>query len=285
MLNSLYPLVCLLLLGGDPPPQGDFQHWLDFYTAEAAKYEFFVDGRDDAPLTLEPAPIFHYSNPVRSADQHGALFVWTRNGRPEVIGSIWSSVPAGADASLRGVSHEFHSLSTSGITSHHAPRVARRGPVPDWQTTDPGIEWQPVDGAAPPAAMPALRLIQMKRLAAEFTARIETSDVERRDTLRLVTQPLFRYAGEAAGLNDGALFAFVQATDPELLLLIEARSTRDGPRWHYAAARFAHLPLSLSRRDQDVWSCEKGEPYVSGNPYFMYWRVTEYDGLPELPQP
>lgn len=290
MPTFLFALVLILVSGADPAAQfgaaserDEFQRWLDFYTAQAAEYELFLEHDADAPLELVAQPVFHYSNPVRAGDQHGAVYLWIREGRPEIIGSIWSSVPLGESPPHRAVSHEFQSLAMSGIKSRHPPRVGRRGPVPDWQTSDPGVAFELLAGAPAPAATPALRLVQMKRLAAEFTATIDASDVEVQNDLRLAPQPLYRYASESAGTHDGALFAFMQATDPESLLLIEARTTPEGHRWHFAAARFTNRPLRLTRRGRDVWNCPRDEVYVSGKPYFLYWRVSEHDGVPHVP--
>ena len=36
-------------------------------------------------------------------------------------------------------------------------------------------------------------------------------------------QPLLRYAAPDSGVIDGAVFAFAEATDPEALLILEAR--------------------------------------------------------------
>jgi hypothetical protein len=48
---------------------------------------------------------------------------------------------------------------------------------------------------------------------------------------------VYRYASEEDHVVDGALFALVEVTDPEVWVLLEAR--RDGERlaWHYALAR------------------------------------------------
>ena len=53
---------------------------------------------------------------------------------------------------------------------------------------------------------------------------------------------------------DGALFTFAFGTDPEALLLIEARSTPDGNVWHYAAAPFTDFAIQLKHKDLPVWN-------------------------------
>lgn len=58
----------------------------------------------------------------------------------------------------------------------------------------------------------------------------------KRFPLRLLTTPLHRYdSNDSTVCRGGALFAFCQQTDPELLLLIEARKSDAGYRWEHAS--------------------------------------------------
>jgi hypothetical protein len=256
----------------DAPAQKDpFKRWVEYYTRQAEEYEFSL-GKAERRLELQATPVLKYSNPVRPTDQHGAIYVWTLDGRPEVIGSIWSSQDA-KDPGVRMVTHEFQSLSLDTIVSQHPPRTGRKGQVPDWKTSAAGIELQLLPDAPAAAKSAPTRLSQMRRLAAEFSAQITGSDIETESGLRLLSSPLVRYSSKSAKVLDGGLFAFVQATDPELLLLIELRDTKDGPRWHYAAARFTNRPLLLARGERKLWECERAEDYVAHNPYFLYIGV------------
>jgi hypothetical protein len=72
--------------------------------------------------------------------------------------------------------------------------------------------------------------------------------------LRLMDQPVYQYGAGPDGLLDGSLFAFVVGTDPEVLLLIEARETTDGREWHYALARMNRDAMRVRFRDREVWS-------------------------------
>ncbi len=53
---------------------------------------------------------------------------------------------------------------------------------------------------------------------------------------------------------DGALFAIVHATDPEIFLQIEARKTGGGLQWQYALARFNSVPLAVSHKGREIWN-------------------------------
>lgn len=250
--------------------------WMDRYQKEAASYEMSAGNKPSDPLKLEPNMLLKYSNPVRTGAQHGGVFVWTQAGRPAAVASIWSSIPN--DATERALAIEFVSLTTEPIRSKHEPRRGKRGPVPDWDVKTAGISWKPLDGAPVPAKSEALRLVQMRRLAEEFQAAISPSLVEAAQPLRLQTKPLFRYSSADSGVTDGALFAYVLGTDPELFLLVEAVRSDSGERWMSAAARFTNRPLSLRRGEIEVWSCDAAKPYDGSQPYFIYWGVaTEKD--------
>ena len=73
-------------------------------------------------------------------------------------------------------------------------------------------------------------------------------------------------------MTDGGLFAFVQGTDPEVLLLIEARGGK-GPGWHFAAARMQNSALQLKLDGREVWAVEKLEWSVAfdhSQPYTLF---------------
>ena len=95
----------------------------------------------------------------------------------------------------------------------------------------------------------------MKRMARDFTA----TKVERdggRQEMRLLPQPIYRYAAEKNGVLDGAIFVMVQGTDPEVFLLLEARGKADEARWMFAPARMNSTGFEVRYRDKPAWSVE-----------------------------
>ncbi len=58
----------------------------------------------DRPLTLKPEPILKWSNPVRGSI-YGDVFIWTENGRPEAVASIYKWYSPHTHRA-----NEFHSL-------------------------------------------------------------------------------------------------------------------------------------------------------------------------------
>ena len=91
-------------------------------------------------------------------------------------------------------------------------------------------------------------------------------------------QPVFRYNGKSGDVIDGAIFAFSRATDPDVLLLFEARQEEKVARWEYAVARMHVGALSLRYRNDEVWSAPQLEP-----PYLS--EDGAYTILQDLPEP
>ena len=188
---------------------------------------------------------------------------WVRKaptaGRPEAVASIYKFY-----SPLTHRANEFHSLSVGRLT-------AERDGALVWVPSRPGLELKPIKGAAAPADSAAARLRQMRALAQEFTGRQTTREGIDRD-MRLLAQPIYRYENTKGDLVDGGLFVFVQGTDPELFLPIEARRTREGTtEWQYGATRMHGIHMRLYHRGREVWSVptispqqvfDTREPYV-----------------------
>jgi hypothetical protein len=192
----------------------------------------------DTALKLEPEPLLRWSNPVLGSF-HGSVFIWTDKGRPQVVASIYKKyVPLPLHLGI-----EFHSLT-------EATAQADRDGHADWSPERGGVKFLPVPNGPTPADTPAGRLRQLRAMAAEFSAtKTDRKAVGR--PLRLLTQPVYRY--ESAGTR-GALFAFVEGTDPEVFLLIETHAGATGPAWHYALARMNSVEFHVAHRGHEVWS-------------------------------
>ena len=117
----------------------------------------------------------------------------------------------------------------------------------------------------------------MRRLAADFVANLadtrgNDSGVKRQ--LRLLTQPIFRYPApnEKAAYSDGAMFAFVEGTDPEAFLLLEATKAGDEAKWQFGLVRMNGDALRVTFRDANIWSVPKIENplNLSKEPYALF---------------
>ena len=63
--------------------------------------------------------------------------------------------------------------------------------------------------------------------------------------------------------EDGALFAFVEGTDPEVFLFLEVRPGAGGPEWHDALASVGSWAMKVKRKDRHVWELPRratGDP-------------------------
>jgi len=198
--------------------------------AEAQTYDFSIPGAEPTPFELQPTPVLKWTNPVTGSIR-GRVFVWTVTGRPEVIASIYEF------GDRPGISVEAHSLSTGFIT-------VTRDDGATWAPQSPGVTLQNLDRAPVPAQTPPQRLIQMRSTARRFTVERTDADGTRR-SLRLMRQPLYRYAVSDNELVDGTVFCFVQGTNPDVILLLEARGQGDERVWQYGLARMHHYGLSV----------------------------------------
>ena len=57
-----------------------------------------------------------------------------------------------------------------------------------------------------------------------------------------------------ADVVDGAVFAFAQGTDPELLVLLEARRSGESLAWHYAFGSATLFLLEGYVDETQVWT-------------------------------
>jgi hypothetical protein len=242
-----------LVTGADPPapvretdPARDVE-WAEETVvrarAEAARYRFVRDDDPPAKIELREKPILKWSNPTEGA-LFGSVVLWTVDGRPEAAASIYRWYTG---------KKEFHAELKS-LSTH--PLKATREKEPAWETGESDIKFHELAHDSPPADREGRRAQQMRDIARRFAADL-VHPRKGRNALRLLPQPVYRYEKLPKELLDGALFAFVQGTDPEVFLLIEAEKTAGGARWRYAASRMNMFELHLALDDKEVWSADE----------------------------
>jgi hypothetical protein len=259
-------LTLLLSAGADQPLDALAKKMLPVYAREAAEYTIAVESAPDKPLDLKKDAVFEWSNPIREGLQQGVVYLWLQDGRPAALASIFSQPtekPAG-----RQLNHEFHALAPEKLL------VTRPAGVLNQWTPRAGLERKELPDAAAPAATPAARLIQMRRLAQEFSGYSKNAEGTRWE-LRLLPAPLYRYPEARSGVVDGALFTLVSTagTDPEVLLLIEAKEANGKLRWEYACARFSDRDLHVQRKEKDVWSAVRSPTDTFNNDAQHLYRL------------
>jgi hypothetical protein len=209
----------------------------------AAEYEFSFDNGPKAPIALRAEPILRWPNHERGAVQ-GGTFLWTARGNPVAMCDLfWHR---------DGRHFAFHSLTGEPIMAEISGRKI-------WHARQPGVELKPLPGAPAPAASPVARLAQMRNMARDFQAATLDENDQDAEQLRLLTQPLYRYESTDPIVADGALFAFVTGTDPEVILQIEARNgDKQGAVWQYGLTRRSAFPLRARQRETIIWSVPAG---------------------------
>ncbi|HVX60654.1 MAG TPA: hypothetical protein VHC19_08630 [Pirellulales bacterium] len=226
--------------------------------AELPRWRIAI-GPDNTQLKLEPNPILRWTNPA-TGRIYGDIFIWTAGGRPEAVTSLYKAwQPAW------GFTGEFLSLSEKNL-------VARRNQAVIWKCDQAGIALQDLFEAPAPAENARQRLRQMRAMATGFSVvlvdRRRNVDGERQ-ALRQLSKPVYRYQLVSGEAIDGAIFAFVLGTDPETLLLLEARGQPDDARWTYAFARLNRDELAGYYKQREVWQVDRLADVKYDEPYFL----------------
>src|SRR5579872_5938084 len=227
--------------------------------AELPNWKLWKGRGHASELQLEPKPVLRWTNPG-TGRLYGDVFVWTQNGRPEVVMSLYKAFkPAW------GFTAEMHSLSLAGVEAQRDGAVV-------WQPPKAGVAFRDVPDSPKPAETTVRRLQQMRTLAGGFSAAMtdyRRNETGERQSLRLLPQPIYRYKSNNPELLDGAMFAIVLGTDPEVFLLLEARGSTDEWRWQYALARMNNDAVAVLHKDVEVWRVDRAkfedrfhEPYI-----------------------
>ena len=219
-------------------------------------------------LELVRKPVLRYTDPVSSGSNVpipiGAVFVWKRNGRPEVVSAIHKS-------RNERLWVEFLALSPNSL------KATRKGQV-TWTPRTAGIEFNPVKNAAPPAETAPLRLVQMRAIVRDFSAVVSDASSGRQE-LRLLRQPIVRYSEPNRGIEDEAIFAFARSTNPEMLILLESHVSAGGKKyWVVSPARFARFTGRAGEMrypDQRVWSHDRFRRRDPTDPFFQMYVLPE----------
>jgi len=218
---------------------------------EDAVGRYRVFGDANASEAMAPERVLRWRNATRGTQHSEGVFVlWVNKGRPEASASIypWEG----------NLTHDFASLSRDGklVARDDGGRVI-------WSPETAGVEFRDFAGAAAPAETPAARLRQMKALADRCGVTMTgwKADKSDREELRLLPKLLYRYvpseaSGAGAGWIDGGVFAFVQGTDPEAILLLEAVRGKGALRWQYAFARATAAGLEARVDKTVVWAVD-----------------------------
>jgi hypothetical protein len=207
-------------------------------TAESYKVRAGEGGARGLKLLAEP--VLRWSNPLGGRQAHGEIFLWTDGGLPAAILSLNEFTDKAGEIREE---HEWCSLAERSIVAEGPYR---------WAPTTGVLSPKRAEGVETPADSAARRMRQMHRLAQDIAGEKTTRDGVTR-TLRLLSKPIYRYPTADGEILDGAIFALVEHTDPEALVILEARRAGTAYAWHYAFARMQSLGLTASYRGARVW--------------------------------
>ena len=253
---QLAAVFATLVVGGVIAPAADNEQLaqrreqlLAEMTALAQKTK--VAGESDAQLKLVERPVFRYDDqPRRFID--ATMWIWTERGRPVACQKIEARLHQDTDRPQWG--YCFTSLAEGKLSVSWAEDRK-------YESTEPGIAFQPVPGAPLPASRTTERRRQARDIARALSGRILINPrTDASAEMRLLTTPLYEYTLPGSDLLAGAMFGFeTNGTNPDLLVLVEARGQAGKPTWHIAPARMTTGGITLSYRDEKVWEA----PFVS----------------------
>jgi hypothetical protein len=201
-------------------------------------------------------------NDVTRQSRESTLWLWMERDTPCGLMAIESCPdnPAG-----RRLLYEFVSLSDQKVS-------VSRGSDWKWDAAESGLQRRPIPDAPEPAAKPSTRLTQAKQLFQRFSAH-EKAVAEGRIELRPLANPLYRYSDDATGVLDAAVFAFVNGTNPEVLLVIDARRGEQNQvaAWGCSLAQMTGAEVSASLGQQEVWTQTEADPPAARGSYVNGW--------------
>lgn len=231
---------------------------------EAALYVIRPEPDDQKLIKLNAESLLKWQNTVDKT-VHGNIFVWTKEGRPELVASFYQFYSPKNEFDA-----ELHSLALG-------PLVIEKDGVKIWTPKEAGVVLKNFDDSSAPADSKPQRLIKMRQLAEQFTGQM-TDWSNETYRLRLMPKPLFRYESTDPQVLDGALFALTYTTDPEVLVLVEARKTDQGFRWMYGLARMNVGELKVSQGDREIWNAPRLK-----HPFF--YKDGNYTLFTDMPLP
>ena len=259
-MRHLNLLAFAAIVASAPVAVGD-----DRALAEAAEAEKICAGElplwkltaDGVPLDAPKDSALRWTNPS-AGRTYGNTYVWLQGGRPAAVGCLFHNVQP-----WNTLNGELAALTGTKLAAKRDDKVVWE-PEGEWK-------WTALPGSAP-AATPGQRQLQLKALAGEFVVELlDTRNAPRGEdqTPRLLPKPLYRYDAARTGTLDGALFAYVVGTDPELLVLLECDTAAAKPEWRFGVARMNRDTIRLKRKGETVWEAAATKDHGPGDSYLF----------------
>jgi hypothetical protein len=240
---------------------------LKIFVDSVSEYRLIIKG-DEKPLTLRSEPLIRFDNQVGGVVD-GVVMVWTKGSRPVVAAQVFVT----RDGYWI---HEFQSFAEGPLALTVNDRVI-------WSPQVGGGQMNPIADGPSGAKQRAARTLAFKEIANQFVVTEDFREKPQADVqkyeLRLLSAPLYRYEDKSDGV-DGAVFAFVHGTDPELLLTLEGLTTATETSWSYSLAPLTCWGVRARRNEQDVFaSPEMIGRSTRNDPYHVWVFKPDFDRL------
>jgi hypothetical protein len=239
-------LLGLVARGDDPTPKDatEQKERLEVMKRQAAGYDVTLATTPATKLALHDEPLLRFSNPVGGVTD-GIIVMWKEGERPAIFAQIFQ-LKDGLWI------HECQSLASAAVSM-------KFGKATKWEPEKAAAKFSPLSDAPAAAEGAVKRLVQMKEQAARFSAsddfKVNPKDRETsRYELRLLPTPVYRYKDARAKINDGAVFAFVHGTDPELFLILEHQGEGNKAGWYYSLVPMTCWAVQAQLGKTEVWS-------------------------------
>lgn len=212
----------------------------------------------DAETVLEPAvePVLRHGDPTR-ANKDGSVWIWGRAGRPRAVLELYRN-------EVGDWVYVFNWLTGDALR-------AERDGAKWWTPEAPTVEFRRVEESAP-ARTANRRSTQLRALARRFGAHEFWDPDNSRYELRLLATPVHRYEDPDDGVIDGAVFAFANGTNPEVLLLLEARNDGEAENWYYGLARLGHAEMHVALDETEIWTLPRVDPSRRTESYWLHYE-------------
>ena len=201
---------------------------------------FVVDDHRREEVKMRAEPVFRYADQPRGIVD-ATLWVWGEPGRPVALQKVEYYPPTPTNWT-----YCLASLSSGLVAADW--RGGRH-----WTATKPGVDMRNLEDGPEPSTTKTGRMRQMRDIARRFTVK-GSEGTNRGEQLRLISQPIHRYADGKADLEDGAIFGFGSGTNPNCLLLVELRGSGEpNERWQYGLVGMSAESLRAKLDDREVW--------------------------------
>ncbi len=212
---------------------------------------FAADGTTELHMVAEP--VLRFSDPAREFSD-ATIWALGERGRPVALMSMER--------------YENQNKWWCELVALSPNKFTVVTPGWKWSPQKPSLELQPFTEAPTAAETSVGRLQQMKALARRFSAS-EDGRMDDHYELRLMPQPIHRYANEEEGVVDGALFVFAYGTNPEAVAAVECHREADSPpTWHFGFVQLSSNTVQADLNGTQVWKCpgkfsnRQQEPYT-----------------------